>query len=109
MGLWWRFATVSSLILFDVPIVQTPSLDRLAVEGTQYTNAFATCPVCSPSRYGRITQLITDDFRWTGRFLSDHGQTDPRGKQFLCDGVIRMLLIIRFLGEIEANVIGSRD
>ncbi|MAT76287.1 hypothetical protein CMK14_14210 [Candidatus Poribacteria bacterium] len=42
-------------MLFDVPIVQTPSLDRLAAEGTQHTNAFVIGPVCSLSRFAIIT------------------------------------------------------
>ena len=33
----------------------TPNLDRLAAEGVRYTHAFATAPVCSPSRSCLIT------------------------------------------------------
>ncbi|MEM6316905.1 MAG: sulfatase-like hydrolase/transferase [Bacteroidota bacterium] len=35
--------------------VQTPNLDRLAKSGTRFTNAFATSPICSPSRVGIMT------------------------------------------------------
>lgn len=38
---------------------QTPNLDRLAEEGIRYTNAFATNPVCSPSRSALITGLYS--------------------------------------------------
>jgi len=30
--------------------VQTPTLDRLAAEGTRFSRAYANCPVCTPSR-----------------------------------------------------------
>ena len=29
---------------------ETPNLDRLAASGTRFTNAYAACPVCSPTR-----------------------------------------------------------
>jgi arylsulfatase A-like enzyme len=29
---------------------ETPNIDRLAKEGVQFTNAYAACPVCSPTR-----------------------------------------------------------
>ncbi len=32
------------------PFHQTPHIDALAREGTRFTNAYAACPVCSPTR-----------------------------------------------------------
>ncbi len=46
--------------------VSTPNIDRIAREGAQFQNAFATTPLCSPSR-GSIL---------TGQFARVHGITD---------------------------------
>jgi arylsulfatase A-like enzyme len=35
--------------------VATPNLDRLANEGARFTNAYAACPVCSPTRASIMT------------------------------------------------------
>ena len=32
------------------PNVQTPNMDRMAKEGVSFTNAYANCPICTPSR-----------------------------------------------------------
>ena len=34
---------------------ETPNIDKLAKSGTRYTNAYAACPVCSPSRAAIMT------------------------------------------------------
>ncbi len=45
------------------PLIQTPSLDRLAREGVYYTHAYTPIPVCTPAR----TSLLT------GTWPSQHG------------------------------------
>lgn len=37
------------------PDARTPALDRLAAEGTTFTDAYVTAPICSPSRAALIT------------------------------------------------------
>jgi arylsulfatase A-like enzyme len=38
-------------------LVQTPNVDKLALEGAVFSNAYITCPVCSPSRSAMITGM----------------------------------------------------
>jgi len=40
--------------------IPTPNLDRLAAEGTRFTDAHTPCGVCSPTRYG----LLTGRYPW---------------------------------------------
>jgi len=37
------------------PLVHTPHLDGLAAEGTRFTQALSTCPICIPARTSLIT------------------------------------------------------
>lgn len=45
---------------------ETPNLDRLAAEGVRFTDAYAACPVCSPSRASILT----------GKYPASVGVTD---------------------------------
>jgi arylsulfatase A-like enzyme len=52
---------------------ETPQIDRLAAEGMRFTDSYAACPVCSPTRFsimagqyparGHLTNFIAGD-RW---------------------------------------------
>ena len=41
--------------VFGSPFYQTPHLDRLAAESIRFTNGYAACPVCSPTRASILT------------------------------------------------------
>ncbi len=40
---------------FGNTFFETPNIDRLASEGMRFTNAYAACPVCSPTRASIMT------------------------------------------------------
>ena len=40
---------------FGSTFYETPNIDRLASEGMRFTNAYAACPVCSPTRASIMT------------------------------------------------------
>ena len=48
----------------------TPHIDRLAVEGIQFTNYYSAAPICSPSRVGLITGNQPGKWRITS-FLAE--------------------------------------
>ncbi len=51
---------------FGSSFYETPNLDKLANEGVKFTNAYASCPVCSPTRASIMT----------GKNTVNHGVTD---------------------------------
>jgi arylsulfatase A-like enzyme len=55
----WRFDCLSSA---GHPVVQTPHLDRLTADGVRFTNHFAQCTPCGPSRASLHT----------GQYLMNH-------------------------------------
>jgi len=70
--------------------VSTPSLDRLAAEGTRFTQAYATSPICNPSRAGIITGCYQE--RWGTFWYGGKGIHNPvyktipellRGKDYI--------------------------
>jgi arylsulfatase A-like enzyme len=42
------------------PVARTPTINRLASQGIRYDNAFATAPVCAPSRFAIITGMYAE-------------------------------------------------
>ncbi|MGA7207046.1 MAG: sulfatase-like hydrolase/transferase [Specibacter sp.] len=49
--------------------VMTPALDRLAAQGTSYSDAYVTAPICSPSRAGLAAGSYQQ--RWGARWFTD--------------------------------------
>jgi len=63
----WR-----DLTCYGSSFYETPNIDRLAAEGMRFTDAYASCPVCSPTRASVMTGKyparvgITDWIDWGG-------------------------------------------
>lgn len=80
------------------PYIKTPHLDRLAAEGTAFTNAYSNCPVCTPSRMSFITgkyphqigswflgsPLDRDEMTWSRKLDEAGVQSAMFGKMDFC-------------------------
>ncbi len=74
-------------------LIQTPQVDRLAREGTRFTHAFVTAPVCSPCRSALITGMYQTS-------IGAHQHRSGRGKLkiHLPDGVTPIPVLFRQAG-----------
>ena len=54
--------SVADISLNGSSLIQTPNIDRLAQEGVNFTQAYVTSPVCSPSRASFITGRYAQRF-----------------------------------------------
>jgi arylsulfatase A-like enzyme len=55
----------------DIP---TPNIDRLAAQGTIFTNAFTTCPLCTPARGALLTSRLPHQTGVYDNFNVGHSQ-----------------------------------
>ncbi|WP_019028889.1 sulfatase [Colwellia piezophila] len=51
--------------------IKTPNIDRIASEGTRFTNGYVSYPVCGPSRAGLLTGRYQDRFGFTSNPTMD--------------------------------------
>jgi N-sulfoglucosamine sulfohydrolase len=75
-----------NLACYGTPVVQTPNLDAMAATGIRFTNAYATAPVCSPSRSAIISGMFqTSIGAHNHRSHRDDGYKLPDGVKPITD------------------------
>ncbi|MCA9085700.1 MAG: sulfatase-like hydrolase/transferase, partial [Planctomycetaceae bacterium] len=65
--------------------IRTPNIDRLATEGTLFDNAFASNPVCSPTRATTLTGLIPSQHGVHCFLRGGRLQTGPEARNTLAE------------------------
>lgn len=90
--------------------VLTPHTDRLAQEGAIFSKAFATSPICNPSRYGIMTGQFPSRSQHPGflRSFPDTVQTELNFNTGLAVGVPNLGLMLQNAG-YKTGVVGKWD
>lgn len=83
------------LACYGDPDVQTPNMDKLALEGVKYLNAYANAPVCSASRSSQITGMYPSAIN-----VLNHRTIE---KQNLPNGIVPVMEIFRKEGYFCSN------
>ncbi len=84
--------------------VSTPALDRLAAEGTTFTDAYVTAPICSPSRAALITGRYQQ--RWGGLWF-DSADIGP--ETTIAEYLRRQGYATGYFGKVHYGTEGPRD
>ena len=59
-------------------IHETPNLDKLAERGMRFTNAYAACPICGPSRAAIMTGRYPSTSGFVDNFVSETKGRKPK-------------------------------
>jgi len=76
--LGWR-----DLGCYDGAMFETPHIDGLARDGLRFTQAYANCPVCSPSRAALMTGKSPARSGFTGHITAIGRHRHPEGSRLL--------------------------
>ena len=70
------------LVCYGSSFYETPNIDRLAREGMRFTDAYAACPVCSPTRASILTGKYPATVGITD-WIDVHGHVHPARGQLV--------------------------
>ncbi len=84
--------------------VPTPQLDRMASEGTRFTQFYVASPICSPSRAGLITGQFPARWRITSFLKSRKGNAGCEQADFLDTNAPSLPRTLKAAGYATAHV-----
>jgi len=79
--------------------VHTPAIDRLRKEGTYFSNAYSTSPICSPSRCGLITGRYQQ--RWGNYWYGQGGL--PKNQLTIPQALKKLGYFTKKIGKTHLN------
>ena len=79
--------------------IKTPGIDRIAKQGTYFSNAYATSPICSPSRCGLITGRYQQ--RWGNVWYGQGGL--PRDQLTIPQALKKLGYFTKKIGKTHLN------
>ena len=85
-------------------IAPTPNIDRLAAEGTRFTQYYAPAPICSPSRAGLLTGQHPARWRITSFLQTKNGNRGCEQADFLDPQAPSLPRALRTAGYATAHV-----
>jgi arylsulfatase A-like enzyme len=79
--------------------IRTPALDALAQQGLRFTQAYASAPVCAPSRCALLTGMHTGHSA-----IRDNKELQPEGQQPLPAGSLTLAELLHARGYTSAAI-----
>jgi choline-sulfatase len=67
-------------------LIRTPQIDRLAEQGTLFTDAYANCPICVPSRASFATGRYVHEIRFWDNGMPYDGSIPGWGHHLIAEG-----------------------
>ncbi len=85
-------------------MVPTPNIDRLAREGTRFTQYYSAAPICSPSRCGLVTGQFPGRWRITSYLQTRAGNRQCEQADFLDPAAPSLPRLLKAAGYATAHV-----
>lgn len=97
----------SQLGCYGSDFYETPNIDRLAAQGMRFTDAYAACPVCSPTRASIMTgrypgRLHLTDFIPGGNYPHEK-YTQPKWQKYLPLEEVTIAEVLKTAGYATAS------
>src|SRR5262245_16323348 len=91
------------LACYGGTLAPTPNIDRLAAEGTRFTQYYSASPICSPSRVGCLTGMFPARWRITSFLQERKGNRACEQADYLDPGAPSVARLLKDAGYCTAH------